>query len=220
MSGGKNLQILGYGTFSDIPRGVFVKVDKDIIHLECDFDEILDDYKDFYKVYMMIGPTRDDFYTGRFYYHKYSQVYIGDLSLRDITFDSTRRKSLKSEKLETMINHFNLGEKYLSILRYGILNEVPRSIFVKVENIIVFLDCEFDELAGAYKEYYNVYVVRRATAEDFYAGTFYHQKYERDLVGQLRVQDITFDTTKSRFLKSKVLEKIIENLEDSPAKMN
>ena len=98
-----NLQILGYGTFYDVPRGMFVRVGSRVAHLQCEFDEKVDDYEDFYTVSYVVDVSTDDFYTGRYFHNHYDEIVVGRLPLQDVTFDATRRKSIRSSNLESLM---------------------------------------------------------------------------------------------------------------------
>ena len=64
MTTGKALQILGYGTFFDFPRGLFVRVGDRVAYLVCEFDEATDEYCDRYQVFIVTDATPDDFTSG------------------------------------------------------------------------------------------------------------------------------------------------------------
>src|SRR5437016_2557807 len=103
MAATRNLQILAYGTFYDVPRGLYVKIGNQVVHLLCRFDDDKDDYLDYYDVHQVPGATTDDFYTGAFYHRRYATEFLGHVNLSEIQFDASRRKSIRSAKLEDLV---------------------------------------------------------------------------------------------------------------------
>lgn len=205
------LQMLHCGTFYDVPRGIVLKVGQNIVVLRCEFDEDTDQYKDFYSVYLKIGADDDDYYSGRFNKPKHPELCIGELPLKSIVFDLSKRKSLKCPSLKTMIDMAN--NNVMQILSYGTYSEIPRGVIVKVSEKVIQLRCEFDDTTDSYQDHYDVYLLVGATTDDFYSGMFYERTYEKMFIGRLSIKNTTFDVSGRRSLKSPALVTLVNSFE-------
>ncbi|MGC4043765.1 MAG: hypothetical protein QM758_08155 [Armatimonas sp.] len=101
-------QILAYGTFFDFPRGMFLFIEDAVVQLRCDFDDEIDDYKDFYHILVMNGISYEEVQSGAFfhYYERCNKTLIGEIKTSEVTFDSSKRKSLRSKALLKIIRTY------------------------------------------------------------------------------------------------------------------
>jgi hypothetical protein len=106
VTGSSVFPILGYGTFYDVPRGLYLAVEKVIVELTADFNEHIDNYNDFYAVSVVKGAYGEELRTGTFYRNTYEKIPIGQAALTEIIFDPTKRNYLQSEKIEEMVQGY------------------------------------------------------------------------------------------------------------------
>ena len=104
MEGCTKCQILKYGTYFELPRGMYVQVNNFVVSLLCDFDEVLNEYNDHFVVNLVIDVSPQNIIAGNFNWGESQKQYLGVLSLNEITFEANRGMSIMSQKLIEMIN--------------------------------------------------------------------------------------------------------------------
>jgi hypothetical protein len=104
-------QIITYGAFFDVPRGLFTCINGKLIELICEFNDKIDDYENFYFIFEMEGISCEEAISGAFfhYYNKCKKNYIGTINISEIIFDKSRRKSFSSDSLLTKVKEFNIN---------------------------------------------------------------------------------------------------------------
>jgi hypothetical protein len=80
-----------------------------VVYLECEFSDELDDFRDYFDVYVVIGATKDDLYTGAFYHKSYKRIYLGKTGVQDIDFDISKRKYIASKALLSLVQNYQPG---------------------------------------------------------------------------------------------------------------
>lgn len=90
-----------YGGFWDVPRFILLRYDGKVLYLQSPFDEELDEYPDYYTVYLVpdsMGESCLSVDWKRFDNAPLTRV--GQIPISAVKFDSTLRKSLDSSCLE------------------------------------------------------------------------------------------------------------------------
>ncbi len=236
-------QILSYGAFQDIPHAIYARAGTYVIHLDSDFDDETDDYKDYFDVALIMSETPRDILMGTFRRRPCRRVYLGQISVKDIMFHVDKRISLRSAKLEAMIAAYNPSDSldselsreyprhrdYPALLEPGFLQilargtdfgttvRVPRGLYVNVSEKVIGLLCEFDENVDDYKDYYDVHFVIGAAPHDVQMDSFRTENYQEQYLGRLAVEHITFDEMKYASLNSPACEAVSRESPDYEA---
>ncbi|MBA2718649.1 MAG: hypothetical protein H0U52_05285 [Chloroflexi bacterium] len=97
-----SLPIVEYRDFYDVPRLVLIEVDQRLVLLDNPFDDGLDDYSPDYDVYEL---ERDPRYPATRDWRSLSSEgrHLGTVPVGSITFDPTRRQSLRSAALTSLL---------------------------------------------------------------------------------------------------------------------
>lgn len=100
------IKYLGY---YDVPRNFIVRYRGNTLLFDCAFDETLDDYWEYYKVYVL-PPLRDeelpkDWTT----LPARATGYLGQVPIGRVQFDPSRRKSIDSAVLDELLAHQPAG---------------------------------------------------------------------------------------------------------------
>ena len=103
-----------------------------------------------------------------------------------------------------------LSERNLPILGCGICVGVPRGLYTIIDKHIIHLRCDWDENAGDYRDYYDVFLIVGAKLSDFYTGAIYQREDERAHLGRILVEDASYDVTKLQSLRSAKLEALVK----------
>ena len=98
------LDIIEYRDFHDVPRVFLVDVDGRAFLFDCPFDEEVDEYPDEYGVYEMPSKfllERPADWTGL---SRQAVSYKGKVSVRQITFDSTKRNRIDASVIRALLS--------------------------------------------------------------------------------------------------------------------
>jgi len=90
-----------YRDFWDVPRLFIVRCNEKVYLFNSKFDDEIDDYPDFYRVYLFNESDVES----KNWEEKISDetTYLGEILIRDIKFDATRRREIDGE----ILNRFN-----------------------------------------------------------------------------------------------------------------
>jgi hypothetical protein len=98
-----------YLGFWDVPRNFIVRYRGNTLLFDSAFDETLDDYWDFYKVYVL-PPIRDDELPKDWtILPARATGYLGEVPIAQVQFDPSRRESIDSAVLDEMMTHQSTG---------------------------------------------------------------------------------------------------------------
>src|SRR5438309_251065 len=106
MTTGNDLPIVRYGSFFDFPRGMYVQVGLVIVRLNAEFDDVTDDFREYYDVWIMPDADPSSFPAATAAIVGYTEVPIGTIAVSEIEFDPSRRKTIKCNRLEEMVAAF------------------------------------------------------------------------------------------------------------------
>ena len=84
-----------YRDFYDVPRAFIAEHPGTAYFFDCPFDEALDDYPSWYKVYRL-GPASNPATEASWGGLSAKGQYLRDVPVAQITFDQTRRASISS----------------------------------------------------------------------------------------------------------------------------
>ena len=91
-----------YREFYDVPRCILVEYDGTLFYLESLFDEKADDYASHYTVYEMPRPLGNHYRTGSWAELPPLGKRIGQVPVRDVNFDPTRREKMDASILDSI----------------------------------------------------------------------------------------------------------------------
>jgi len=91
---------IDYRGFYDVPR-IFVVADRAQSYLfSCPFDDELDEYPETYKVYLLPAAANRDGNWEELHHQAVS--YLGEVPVKDVRFDATRRGAIDMAVLEEL----------------------------------------------------------------------------------------------------------------------
>ncbi len=91
-----------YRDFWDVPRIFFAEFDGALYLFDCAFDEVAEDYPEYYSVFLMPHFSESD-YAERWTYHWQRALRkLGIVPISKVRFDATMRRSIDSGILEEM----------------------------------------------------------------------------------------------------------------------
>ena len=102
----------------------------------------------------------------------------------------------------------------LNIITWGTVFDFPVGMFVEVEGAVVGLERPFDEALSDYRDYFDVTIVPDVKPQDFVIGLPHHRPYEELPLGRIRVEDVTFDGSRRKFITSPVLVVLVRDAQD------
>jgi hypothetical protein len=89
-----------YREFYDVPRIFLVRIgERDLLFTGL-FDESLDEYPDFYDVYLMPPLGEDELRGSWVNLHEKATRRLGRIPVTEVGFDTTRRKEIDSDGVE------------------------------------------------------------------------------------------------------------------------
>ena len=91
-----------YRDFYDVPRLVVVEWRADLYLLDSPFDEALDDYADIFPVYRLPPDARGAVAEDSWAALPPLGEVVGQISVGDVRFDSTRRKAMSDELFQAL----------------------------------------------------------------------------------------------------------------------
>jgi hypothetical protein len=90
-----------YGEFYDFPRQIRFQFGTEWFYLSSPFDEIVDDYPDYYEVYLLPYRTEEDFTANPYYWMNLSNSrHLGTIPIVEVGLDKTRRTSIDAHAFE------------------------------------------------------------------------------------------------------------------------
>jgi hypothetical protein len=93
-----------YVEFYDVPRCIALRHGKRLFLLQSAFDEALDDYETSYSIYVLPESAEGSLKKGLWeFVGKTPMTCIGDVKVRDVVFDSSKRKELDASFLDDLI---------------------------------------------------------------------------------------------------------------------
>jgi len=93
---------IDYRDFWDQPRIFFVRHEGQLILFDCGFDNEIEDYRDFYSVYLMPELSADDFAGSWAGLWRNAARKLGEIPLNRVQFDPTKRRQVDTSVLDTM----------------------------------------------------------------------------------------------------------------------
>lgn len=94
-------------------------------------------------------------------------------------------------------------------ISYGEFWDLPRMLLVRVDDRLLFLDCEFDATLDEYPDHYIVYELP-ADHYGFHEGDWSELPSSAIEIGRLGLDQVEFDSTKREALKSSELESLVK----------
>ena len=92
-----------YREVYDVPRFMGVTHDRRQFLFESAFNDDLDDYPDFYHVFLLRPTTPDDLNGSWVHLSERSEAYLGKVPVRDVVFDETNRREVGTGVLERLL---------------------------------------------------------------------------------------------------------------------
>ena len=84
-----------YGGFWDVPRGILLRYCGKVLYLQSPFDDERDEYPDAYSVYLVPDAIGETVLSGDWKPLEQAALsFLGKIPISEVTFDSTKRKSL------------------------------------------------------------------------------------------------------------------------------
>ena len=94
-----------YREFYDVPRLIDFQFGDEWFCLSSDFDEEIDDYPDFYDVYLLPFRSEEEFESNPHYWMDLSAaVHLGQIPVAGLGLDQTRRKSIDGQAFEKWLS--------------------------------------------------------------------------------------------------------------------
>jgi hypothetical protein len=81
-----------YGGFYDVPRTLMFEIADQFIVFDSKFDEIIDEYDEKYRIYLIEKPNELNWSAYWRDFPKESDTQIGEILVKDVIFDETLRK--------------------------------------------------------------------------------------------------------------------------------
>jgi len=96
---------IDYRDFWDQPRIFFVCYEGQLILFDCAFDDEIEDYRDFYSVYLMPELSADDFAGSWAGLWRKAVRKLGETPLNRVHFDPTKRRQIDTSVLDSLLSH-------------------------------------------------------------------------------------------------------------------
>jgi hypothetical protein len=98
-----NTAAINYRGFYDVPRIFLVSHRGMQLLFDCKFDDSIDDYPDFYKVYLM--PAQQDLELSGSWDRlpELAIEYLGDVQVSSVKFDRTLRKEIDTDVIRGLL---------------------------------------------------------------------------------------------------------------------
>jgi hypothetical protein len=91
-----------YRDFWDFPRMFLVRHDGHLYLFDCEFDEEAEDFRDFYKIYLMPEVSDEELSDAWIQLPKKATHYCGSISTQSVIFDETKRHSVDTAVLDSL----------------------------------------------------------------------------------------------------------------------
>jgi hypothetical protein len=95
---------INYRDYWDQPRIFFVHKDGQLILFDCAFDHEIDDYPEFYSVYLMPQLSADEFAGSWVGLWRKAVRKLGEVPVDKVQFDATKRRQIDTSVLNTLIS--------------------------------------------------------------------------------------------------------------------
>ncbi len=92
-----------YMGFWDVPLIFLVPYQGELVLFDCEFDEEVEDYRDFYKVYAVPPAVAEDLPKDWTTLHTRATRYLGNVPVQSVRFDPTRRREVDTSVLEELM---------------------------------------------------------------------------------------------------------------------
>ncbi len=93
-----------YSGFYDVPLAFVVWNDEKQFLFLRDFDEALDDYPNFYRVFTLPNLSDEEVKKSWVQIETLANQFVGEIPVAEIHFDSTKRKEIVLKPLENLID--------------------------------------------------------------------------------------------------------------------
>ena len=103
------IEINSYGEFYNVPRQIRVNFNGQWYYLSSGFDDTIDDYADFYDVYIL--PFSEEEMKGYYWTKLTDNDYIGRITIADLGLDSSKRKSIDGKAFAHMVKKVDRSRK-------------------------------------------------------------------------------------------------------------
>lgn len=98
-----------YMGFWDVPLVFIVPYKGDLLLFDCEFDEDVEDYRDYYKVYILPPSSAEDLPKDWTQLHQRATRYLGDVAVKQVRFDDTNRKEIDAAVLDELTAAIKTG---------------------------------------------------------------------------------------------------------------
>jgi len=96
---------ISYGEFYDFPRMIDFQFGGQWFYLSSAFDEELDDYPDFYDVYLLPFHSEEEFKANPYYWKNLSNAdHLGQIPIIEVGLDETRRRTIDVQVFEKWLS--------------------------------------------------------------------------------------------------------------------
>ena len=98
-----------YSGFYDVPLAFVVWHDEKQFLFLRDFDETLDDYPNFYRVFILPNLSDEEVKNSWVQIETLANSFVGEIPVTEINFDSTKRKEIVLKPLENLLDKVARG---------------------------------------------------------------------------------------------------------------
>src|SRR5262249_31485456 len=98
-----------YRGFWDVPRIFLVWYQGQLFLFDCEFDEEVEDHRDYYKVYVLPPLQSEELPEDWTQLQLRAIRYMGDVPIRKVRFDATRRKEIDATVLDELTAEAKTG---------------------------------------------------------------------------------------------------------------
>jgi hypothetical protein len=91
-----------YQDFWDVPRIFLVSYQGKCFLFDCAFDEVIEDYPDSYRVYVIPDPSEEELAGSWDKLHAKATHYCGDVSIEKVRFDPSKRSEVDTSILDEL----------------------------------------------------------------------------------------------------------------------
>jgi hypothetical protein len=98
-----NMAPITYRDFWDVPRVFIASYRGERVLFDCAFDEAAEDYPGAYRVYLLPGLRDEDLAGSWDKLHAKASRYLGEIPVREVRFDPTRRQAVDADVLEKFL---------------------------------------------------------------------------------------------------------------------
>ena len=97
-----------FGGFWDVPRGIALLYRGRLVYMESYFDEELDEYPSIYSVYVYPETVEYPSAESPWAFKDSPATFIGEIPIRDVLFDPSKRKELDATVLDGLFATYKL----------------------------------------------------------------------------------------------------------------